>query len=253
MTKIRYITIGELAASSGVSVRTLHYYDEIGLLVAERMTSGYRVYGPDHILRLQQILIQKSLGLSLAQIQSALDDPTFDTLRSLRAQRRVLEQRVEDTRAMIAAIDAALAQSSQIGKETMMNAKDIFRGFDPSEFEEETKTRWSDTDAYKTSAKRTGSYSDADWSKMKAEEVSIWESAVATMNAGYPADSSQAAECAHRHRAHIDHWFYPTTADSYAALADLWEADERFRQAIDGYGEGLTAWFAAAVRHTFGK
>ena len=78
MTDGHYISIGACAKQSGVSVRTLHYYEEIGLLVPERRANGYRVYGPDDFLRLQQILIQKSMGFALETIRAGLDAPDFD-------------------------------------------------------------------------------------------------------------------------------------------------------------------------------
>jgi len=93
MTHLKDMTVKALATLSGVSVRTLHYYDEIDLLKPDRTSSGYRVYGQDHILRLQQILIQKSLGLSLSSIKSSLDDPQFDNVRELQSQKQVLLDR----------------------------------------------------------------------------------------------------------------------------------------------------------------
>ena len=89
MTDLNDMNVKALATLSGISVRTLHYYDEIGLLKPERTSSAYRVYGKHHVLRLQQILIQKSLGLSLSSIKSVLDDPQFDTLKALQSQKKI--------------------------------------------------------------------------------------------------------------------------------------------------------------------
>src|SRR5215469_1148946 len=102
--------IKEAARIAGVSVRTLHHYDEIGLLVPKlRSASGYRLYGREDLLRLQQILIGRELGLTLQEIGRSLDDPGFDLRQALRSQRQQLQGRADRTAAMLRAVDAALA------------------------------------------------------------------------------------------------------------------------------------------------
>src|SRR5690606_23922627 len=100
----------EVARLAGVSVRTLHHYDEIGLLVPSRRSdAGYRLYDEADLLRLQQILIGRELGLPLEQIRRSLDDPGFDLRDALKAQRAGLLSHVHETTRMLSAIDAALA------------------------------------------------------------------------------------------------------------------------------------------------
>jgi len=246
------MTVKALATLSGVSVRTLHYYDEIDILKPDRTSSGYRVYGQDHILRLQQILIQKSLGLSLSSIKSSLDDPQFDNVRELQSQKQVLLDRMEHSQTMITAIDAAIAKSLHLEKETQMSIKEIFDGFDPEEYAAEAKEYWGNTESYKASLKRTKSYSQQDWKQIKRAEQSIWETAAKAMVSGLEPASLVAADLVKRHHHHIDHWFYETSDLGYASLADVWESDPRFTNNIDKYGEGLTQWFAAAVRSKYG-
>src|SRR5690606_1513284 len=95
---------------AGVSVRTLHHYDTLGLLVpTRRSAAGYRLYDDDDLLRLQQILIGRELGLTLEAIRRSLDDPAFDRRRALLEQRKQLERRAEETAEMIRAVDRALA------------------------------------------------------------------------------------------------------------------------------------------------
>ena len=102
MARKRYYQVKELAQIAGVSVRTLHHYDEIGLLVPRgRTDAGYRLYDDDDLLRLQQILIGRELGLALEQIRGSLDDPKFDRKRALLEQRGQLAQRARQTDAMV--------------------------------------------------------------------------------------------------------------------------------------------------------
>src|SRR5882724_4006984 len=110
--------VKEVAELSGVSVRALHHYDELGLLVpAGRTSAGYRLYDDDDLLRLQQILIGRELGLSLEEIHRSLDEPSFDRKRALVAQRAELEKRAQQAQAMLRAVDAAIALIDGNGNE----------------------------------------------------------------------------------------------------------------------------------------
>src|SRR5690606_14192146 len=132
MKRQRTYRVSEVARTTGISVRTLHYYDEIRLLVPkERTSAGYRLYNDDDLLRLQQLLIGRELGLTLEEIRRSLDDPHFDRKQALLAQRQHLAQRAQETADMIRAIDAALGiLENNSGESTDMNK--IFDGFDPS-------------------------------------------------------------------------------------------------------------------------
>ena len=102
-------TVGELAKLTGVTVRTLHHYDEIGLVTpSQRTAAGYRLYGERDVLRLQQVLVHRELGLPLEQIAAVLDAPGFARVDALQAQRAALVQRRGKLDAMLAAVDAAL-------------------------------------------------------------------------------------------------------------------------------------------------
>ena len=134
MKKIEDMTVKEMALLSGVTIRTLHHYDDIGLLKANRTESGYRMYTEKHALRLQQILLQKSFGLPLEDIARNLDDANFDTLLSLQQQRNAVVKQAENISAIIEAIDMAI---KQLTNEDDIDLRDIFKGFDPSLYEEE--------------------------------------------------------------------------------------------------------------------
>ena len=248
MAPERTYLVSEVAQITGLSVRALHHYDAIGLLVPKQRTdAGYRVYDQDDLLRLQQILIGREQGLPLEEIRRALDDPRFDRTRALRAQRRDLEARARRTDAMIRAIDAALAIVDQEPGGSM-DMKQLFDGFDPSAYEAEAEERWGDTDAYRASAKRTKSYGPDDWRQIKEEQEAIYAGAAAAHQAGHAPESPEAMAVAERHRQSIDRWFYPCSTDMHTNLADMWEADARFAATIDAHGAGLTPFLAAAVR-----
>lgn len=248
MSKRKTYTVKQVAQMARISVRTLHHYDEIGLLVPERSAKDYRLYTEQDLLRLQQILISREMSMSLEDIKHSLDDPAFDYADSLQRQRASLVARVSDTHRMIASIDAALATLTEKDKAMSVDLKKIFDGFDPADYEEETKERWGDTGAYKESQRRTKNYGEAEWKAIKAELDGIWKDGAAAMAAGHDPHSAEALAIAERHRLHIDRWFYALDPNGHANLADMWEADERFAANIDQYAEGLTQWVSSAVR-----
>jgi DNA-binding transcriptional MerR regulator len=257
MPSRRTYQVKEVAAHSGVSIRALHHYDAIGLLVPSgRTQAGYRLYTDDDLLRLQQIVIGRELGLSLEAIRRSLDDPHFDHRRALLAQRAELAARAERTGEMLRAVDAALAATEETQVKTegvAVDMKTIFDGFDPKQYADEAKQRWGGTEAYTVSAKRAKSYTKADGQRMKDEQVSIYADAFAALEAGVRPDEPRAMDVAERHRLSIDRWFYPCSAGMHCDLADLWETDQRFAENIDRHGAGLTTFLAAAVRANAGR
>lgn len=248
MSTRRHYRVQQVARLSGLTVRALHHYDAIGLLPpSARSSAGYRLYDDDDLLRLQQIMIGRELGLSLEAIRRSLDDPAFDRRRTLLAQRAELSARAERTRDMLRAIDAALTLIEE-NKMPNVDMQKIFDGFDPDRHADEARARWGETEAYKVSAQRAKSYTEADWAKLKEEQAAIYADAAALRAAGVRPDEPRAMDVAERHRLSIDRWFYPCSASVHSGLADLWEADRRFADNIDKAGAGLTEFLAAAVR-----
>ena len=254
MAKRTYL-VKEVAALSGVTVRALHYYDELGLLAPSgRSSAGYRLYDDDDLLRLQQILIGRELGLSLEAIRRSLDDPQFDRRAALAAQRAELAARAERAEEMVRSIDAALAALDEAEeKETnvtrKVDFKKLFDGFDHEQYEPEVKQRWGGTDSYKKSEQRWKSYTEADLLRMKEEQGAIYAAAGALRTAGVSPDDPRAMDIAEQHRLSFDRWFYPCSHKMHASLADMWETDTRYAIAMDkNGGDGFTKFLAAAVR-----
>lgn len=236
---------------AGVSVRTLRHYESISLLrPSGRTEAGYRLYTDSDLLRLQQILLDRELGLPLEEIRRLLDDPQLDRPQRLLKQRELLLERARATQAMLRSIDAALAvlhEHLASGVSTM-DMKQIFDGFDPTEYQQEAHERWGDTNAYQESARRTRAYSSEDWQRFKEESTSIMNEAASAFQAHCRPEDTMIMAVAERHRRMIDRWFYPCSHRMHAALADMYEADQRFAQNIDRYAAGLTSFWSEAIR-----
>jgi DNA-binding transcriptional MerR regulator len=244
----RTYQVKEVAQLAGLTVRALHHYDSIGLLApSARSAAGYRLYDDGDLLRLQQILIGRELGLSLEDIRRSLDDPRFDRREALLAQRAELASRAERATDMIRAIDAALTVIKEADMRKV-DMKKIFDGFEPDQYADEAKQRWGHTDAYRTSTKRTKSYTAADWQSLKDEQAAIYADALGALKDGVRPDEPRAMDVAERHRLSIDRWLYPCNAQMHRGLADLWEADRRYADNIEQHGAGFTAYLVAAVR-----
>jgi MerR family transcriptional regulator, thiopeptide resistance regulator len=244
----RTYRVADVARLTGVSIRALHHYDALGLLVPTgRTEAGYRLYTDADLLRLQQILIGRELGFSLEEIKRSLDDPRFDQRQALVEQRRRLEEKSRALGEMLRAVDAALAVVGRDPEKGTMDMKELFNGFDPSVYEAEVEERWSGP-AVDESKRRVKSYTADDWKRWKAENAALYGDAAAAMRRGVDPASPEAQALAERHRLSIDSWFYPCSHAMHAGLADMYEADDRFRASIDAAGEGLTTFLAAAIR-----
>jgi len=240
--------VKDVARIAGVSVRTLHHYDAIGLLVPRNRTAaGYRVYTDADLLRLQQILIGRELGLSLEEVRRSLDDPGFDQVAALLDQRERLRERSRQAEAMIRGVDAALASLGGGQQERTIKMEDLFEGFNPS-YEEEARRRWGTLEPYVESKKRTSRYTADDWKALKAEQVAIYDDAYAALKAGKTPSDGAVMDIAERHRMSIERWFYHCSYELHRGLASLYESDHRFMQSIDRHGEGLTSFLVEAIR-----
>jgi len=238
--------VKQVAQISGVTVRTLHHYDHIGLLSPhQRSEAAYRLYTDDDLLRLQQILLCREMGLPLERIRQMLDEPGYDRIGALADHRERLEAELEVSHARLRSVDTALAALKGVED---MNAKEIFDGFDPKDHEAEVKERFGDTDAYKEAALRTKRYTAEDWKTIRAENDVLMKRVAEHLAGGSGASSEPVVALAESHRRHIDRWYYPCSREMHAGLAQMYVADERFRASFDKHGDGLAGFLAEAIR-----
>ena len=229
-------------------MRTLHHYDEVGLLrPSGRSAAGYRVYGDDDLVRLQHILGYRELGFALDAIAGILDDPELDPVDHLRQQHALVMDRIGRLQQQLAAIEKAL-EARQMG--ILLNPEEMFEvfgDFDPAEHEAEAQERWGDTDAYRESRRRTSSYGKADWLQIKAESEEVVARLLRAMQEGLAPTSTEAMDAAEAHRAGISRWFYDCDYAMHRGLADMYVADPRFTAHYDDKAPGLAAYVHDAV------
>lgn len=243
-------SVGEVASLAGVSVRALHHYDETGLLVASHRThAGYRRYTSGDLDRLQELLVYRRLGFSLKQIATLLDDPGHDRRAALLRQRDLLVQRMDELAAVRRLVERTL--TTMEGAITMSDEQ-RFEGLGTYErneaaFGEEVRKRWGGTDAYAESARRTSSYTEDDWTAIKAETETIEAGFADLLAAGVPSDDVAAMDVAERHRRQIDTRFYPCSHEMHANLGEMYTADPRFTEHYEQRRQGLASYVRDAI------
>ncbi len=242
------LSVGQVSRLAGVTVRTLHHYDEIGLLCpGERTAAGYRRYTDDDLVRLQQVLLYRELGFPLEEIAVILDDPQVDEVTQLRRQHELLSRKSERLREVIAAVERAIEARSLGIALTPRERLEVFGRFRPEDHEAEVERRWGGTDAYAESRRRVASYTKGDWVELKAEAEAIGAELAAAFTGGLPAGGVRAMDLAERHRLHICRWFYTCTYDIHRCLGELYVSDPRFTAAYDEVTPGLAGYVREAI------
>jgi MerR family transcriptional regulator, thiopeptide resistance regulator len=241
--------VGEVATLAHVSVRTLHHYDEIGLLrPSERTAAGHRRYTAADLQRLQQLRFYRELGFGLDEIAAILADPGVGAEEHLRRQHRLLREQIERHRSMVAAIEKEMEAREMGIALTPQEQFEIF-GTDKvsTEWAEEAEQRWGETDAWKQSQRRTAAYTKQDWLEIQDEAAAITREFADTMAAGTGAAEVPAMDLAERHRQHISRWFYECGYDIHRCLGEMYVADERFAKNYEDVAAGLSTYVRDAM------
>ena len=248
---MRAYTVKDVARLSGVSVRALHHYDGIGLLKPACVgANGYRYYGREELLRLQQILFHRELGFSLEEIARVLDAKGFDRVAALKAHRAKLEAESRRYRQLVRTIDQTLAALEGDAK---MDDKAMYRGFDPEQqagYEKELVERHGpQMQAHIDHAKQgMAGWKQADYDAMQAEAEAIEAGMAKALVDGLPADSAAVTALMRRQHAWIGKsWNRPAPAAAFKGLGELYLGDPRFRERYDGRQAGLAEYMAAAM------
>ena len=237
--------IREFAKLTGVSVRTLHYYDEIGLLkpyfVDEQ--NGYRFYDERCLERMQEILFYRELDFPLKDIGEIMSSPDYDKQTALKEQRRLLTLKKERLERLITALDGAMK-----GENLSMNI------FDNSEYEaqckqyaKEAKEKWGSTKAYKESAEKTKDYSKEKWSNVSEGMDALMAEFAECKARGSDPESDEAQALVKKWQNYITENFYTCTKDILAGLGQMYIADERFKDNIDKHGKGTAEFMCQAI------
>ncbi len=241
-------SVGKVASMAGVTIKTLHHYDEIRLLSPRgRSQAGYRIYGESDLQRLQQILFYRELGLALDEIATILDDPRTDAVGHLRRQRRLLTERIERLHEMVAAIDNEMEAREMDIRLTPEERLEVFGDFEPENHKEEVERRWGITEAYRQSRRRAAGYTKEEWVRMKAEQEEVEKNLAAASESGAAPESEQAMDAAEAHRRHIDRWFYDCGYEIHRGLGEMYVSDDRFRAHYDDLSPGLSEFIRDAA------
>lgn len=234
------LQIKEFAEFTGVSVRTLHYYDEIGLLTPAHVDghTGYRFYDETSLLRMQEILFYRELDVSLKRIREILSSPNYDKEKALREQKKLLVLKKERLEKLILAIDGAV------------KGENVMKAFDNSEFEAykaEAQERWGKTEAYREYAEKTKQYSKGRWDTLAGGMNEILAMFAETMKLGAEPDSAEAQTLVEKLQNHITEHYYLCTDEILAGLGQMYVADERFQKNMDQHAEGTAEFISKAI------
>lgn len=242
-------TVGAVARLAGVTVRTLHHYDEIGLLTpGDRSDAGYRRYGDADLERLQRILFYRELGFGLDQISNLMTDDAAEATDHLRRQHALLVERIGRLQRMAAAVEKAMEAHTLGISLTPEERFEVFGDFDPDQHAAEVEERWGDTDPYRESTRRAARYTKADWERINTQGQAAIEQVVAAMRAGLPAGSIDAMDGAEAHRRQIDDAFYPCSYEMHVGLAEMYIADPRFTATYEKIAPGLAQYLHDAIK-----
>ncbi len=236
--------INEFAKLTGVSVRTLHYYDEIGLLkpafVDEQ--NGYRIYDKNSLERMQEILFYRELDFPLKSISEILSSPDYDKQKALVEQRKLLVLKKERLERIIDALDGA-----KKGRIRIMAFDNSDYETARKQYEVEAKERWGNTDAYKEHSKKTANYTKDKWQDVNDGLNGIFAKFSECMKNGYTANSNEAQALVKELQGYITENYYTCTKEILEGLGKMYVADERFKANIDKHTQGTAEFVSKAI------
>ncbi len=238
-------TVKQLSKMAGVTPRTLHHYDAIGLLRPSRVgRNGYRYYDEQALLRLQQILYYRELDMPLDEIKKIMGRRDFDVLAALQGHREALNRQVGRLNRLIRTVDKTILH---LKGEADMSVNDLFRGFTEEEQEKYQREAMEmyDPKTVQDSAKRWKAYSAAEKTRIGEEGKAVYMDMLAAMPKGPASAEAQAAVV--RWRKHIEFFWVPNE-EQLLGLVDGYNDDPRFRANFDKLSPGLAAFIREAVK-----
>lgn len=238
--------IKEVSKMAGISARTLHYYDEIGLLSPTEIgLNGYRYYDETALLKLQQILFYKSFGFKLATIQNILTAQDFDPISALETHKETLLKEYERLERLITTIDHTV---EHLKGERFMAKEEFFEGYDPgkqTEYEEEIREKYGE-DSLKQSQQRWGSYSKAKQEQVLKEGKQITQNIADNMAKGFDhSDVQHWIKAWHNHMAN----FYDCSLEVFEGLGHMYNEDPRFHKSFTAFHADLPRFMQQAMSY----
>lgn len=237
------LSVGEAARFSGVSVRTLHYYDQIGLLrPSEIAENGYRYYCDGDMALLQQILFFRELDFPLREIIRIVSLPGYDRREAMRRQRQLLLLKRERLDGLLRLLDAELKGDSGMQ----------FDAFDDAalrqartQYADEARQRWGGAPAWAESERKAKNRTPEEWGDIQREMEAIFR-AFSILRDGDPG-CAEAQQLVADWQAHVTQHYYRCDKDILAGLGQMYTADERFRQNLDRFGPGTADFISRAI------
>ena len=243
--------VKEVSELAGVSIRTLHHYDRIGLLKPDSVSSaGYRLYSSENLEELQQILFFKEIGFSLRDIQDVLKRPDFDRMHALKHHKKFLEEKKKRLEDIIATVEKTMI-ALEGGKK--MSENEMFEGLDMNEikkyqedYAEEAREKYGKEIVDQTLVK-TAKYTEEDWAAILAKQQALWQQIADGMERG--AGHPKVQEAVGKWRQLITDHYYECTLEIFRGLGDLYVNDERFKANYEKIRPGMAQFMQAAMHH----
>ena len=240
MNEGKELSIGEVANLFGLTVRTLHHWDEIHLVCPRwRSASNARLYTRQEIERIQHVLTYRAAGFSLDAIKKLLDDTQLDRATHFRRQRELLVHRQEILASMIHALDMLSEE------ETHMTLDHIDQRWG-QEFEAEAKQRWGHTEEWAAAARAKEAMTPKQWQSLQVTTDDLERRLAQALNDGIASDSPQAMALAEEQRLVLSTWF-PMTHSKHCLVSRGYTEDPRFQQYYERRAQGLSVWLRAAI------
>lgn len=247
----RSLTVGEAADTLGVTVRTLHHWDEIGLASpSDRTWADYRLYDAADLQRLQRILVYRELDLPLKEIAAILDDPATDPVASLTAQKERILDKVSRLADLERGIDRMIGAHRNGILLTVDQQREIFGdGWDP-DWTRQAREKWGHTDQWAEYAERGAQRSPEQWKTLQGAMTELEERLGAAVRGGVAPDSDAAGVLVDDHREVFSH-FFTLTVSMQVCLGRMYEASAGstadFAEHYEAVAPGLTSWLRQAI------
>ncbi|WP_239018334.1 MerR family transcriptional regulator [Propionibacterium ruminifibrarum] len=241
------LTVGAVASLVGVSVRTLHHWDAMGLVrPSGRTWSGYRLYSAEDIARLHRVLVYRETGMPLARIAEVLDDPDADAGAHLTRQRALLMERIDHLHRMVRAVDTMMEKIMSNTNPTPSEQAAIWGTTWTPEYQAEVEKRWGGTEDWAEAERRRAAMTRQDWERARDDTEALEAALVAAKRGGVEPGSPQANDLARRHLDNLNTWFDVTTSKQVLIAGTIAE-DPRWVAHYDALEPGLAAWLRDVI------